>query len=62
MTREKVELEDKIKELEQDFQSYKDNVADFLFENINLFNHDLINQIDNELGIDLCSMLELYSK
>lgn len=62
MTREKVELEDKIKELEQDFQSYKDNVADFLFENINLFNHDLINQIDNELGIDLYSMLELYSK
>lgn len=52
--------EDRINTLEKDFQDYKDTVSNFLFENISLFNEDLINQINNELGIDLMDILELY--
>ena len=54
--------EDKIDELEHDFQNYQDCVAEFLFDNMSLFNDDLINQINNELNIDLLDMLELYNE
>lgn len=55
------EKEEQLHELEKELQEYKDNVADFLFENMSLFNEDLINQINNELGIDLMDILELYN-
>lgn len=54
--------EDKINSLEKDYQDYKDTVSNFLFENMSLFNDDLINQINNELSIDLMDILELYNE
>ena len=52
--------EDKINELSQELQDYKDSVSNFLFENMHLFNKELINQINNELNIDLMDILALY--
>lgn len=53
-------FEEKLNESEKDFQDYKDTVANFLFKNMGLLNDDLIRQINNELGIDLMDILELY--